>query len=274
MDMRCCPQCHNTFSEDYVFCLNDGTLLVDESGEQETLVNRRFEFHPTTSSLPPDLLVACGECGLANRAGARFCKKCGGGLGAAMPDSVGGYASARSNMDGSFEETVAFQLGAFTPPQTVTAAKPPGNKRVLYVMAGIGSILLLGVFLFLVQGGATKDSGSNQNAPNNSNANRLIETELPKTFEREYAGSVAGYSLTMSLLRDGSKLSGSASTDRKSDTLEGNIENDGAFRLNAYENGVRYTGIWRGRIDGSGSVTGEWSKPDGSASRSFEMQQR
>lgn len=273
MTINACPQCNSRFAEDHIYCLNDGTVLIEENGEQETLVNRRFEFHPA-ASLASEMIFACGSCGLANRAGAKFCKKCGGDIGAETPDRAGSHGSPQSYGEVLFEQTVAFQSGVFAPPQSTAATKPAEGIRALYLLAGIGSMLLLTVILVLIKGDSSNNVGSNRNTANNSNTNRAIESELPKTFSREYDGSVAGLSLSMSLQRDGSRLSGSASTDRKEDTVEGTINDDGSFRLNSYEFGSRFTGIWTGRIDGNGRVTGEWTKPNGTASRSFEMQQK
>lgn len=72
--MKICPQCHNHFPKDYVFCLNDGTLLDED--EQETLISDTLNRQPTTA-LAPEMLTVCAACHLANRANSKFCKKCG-----------------------------------------------------------------------------------------------------------------------------------------------------------------------------------------------------
>lgn len=72
--MKTCLQCNNLFPDDYIFCLDDGTKLVE--AEQETVLKAKL-IGGQTSALSPDMLIVCASCGLANRAGAQFCKKCG-----------------------------------------------------------------------------------------------------------------------------------------------------------------------------------------------------
>lgn len=77
--MKICPQCQSIFPEDYGFCMTDGTLLKESESKQETVMRPKINLGQTTA-LSPEMLVVCLVCQLANRAGSKFCKKCGNAL--------------------------------------------------------------------------------------------------------------------------------------------------------------------------------------------------
>jgi len=71
-----CPKCGRGYSDDLLYCLDDGTRLeqLRDEPEIETVVARpRIVIDPHA---PADQEF-CPACGTANKPGSRFCKKCG-----------------------------------------------------------------------------------------------------------------------------------------------------------------------------------------------------
>ena len=174
--MKICPQCSSIFPEDYVFCLNDGTILSDDDGEQETVVQPKISLQPPTATLSPAMLVVCASCNLANRSNSKFCKKCGTLLGIpsvsagntppvkqsfgfpkfdALPLSPGGQ-SINPPPAQNFGETVAVPSPPFTPPvfgslENSFAAKnnrSPASK-LIFIGVLLGIVIAGGVVWFI-----------------------------------------------------------------------------------------------------------------------------
>jgi serine/threonine protein kinase len=97
---------------------------------------------------------------------------------------------------------------------------------------------------------------------------------LPDSFQRSYQGTIGkGLSLRVALRRAGSDLTGRASTDSHTDTLSGTINPDGSFRLNGYENGQSYTGIYSGKIYNDGTIIGQWTSTVNGKKANFSLRQ-
>lgn len=177
--MKICPQCSSVFPEDYVFCLSDGTILNNDD-EQETVVHPKISFGQT-AALSPDMLVVCSSCSLANRAGSKFCKKCGTLLpiqfdSAETQNSVPPFSFPKIEIQAvqsgnhpilpntnqsspALSETVAFQTPKFTPPSASgeevfhlpkRKSKFAVNK---FLIAGflLGIVLVGGIVWFISQ---------------------------------------------------------------------------------------------------------------------------
>jgi hypothetical protein len=71
-----CPKCGRNYSDDLLYCLDDGTRLnvVQEESEVETVAHPRIVID-TSRPLPDQEF--CPSCGMPNTVGSRFCKKCG-----------------------------------------------------------------------------------------------------------------------------------------------------------------------------------------------------
>ena len=104
---------------------------------------------------------------------------------------------------------------------------------------------------------------SNTASPNSS---------LSTSFSRDYTGKIGkkDFTITMSLTRDGSRLTGTASTS-KTDYLYGTIESDGSFTLDGKENDIKLTGKYIGRIYSDGSIRGTWTSLESGKSSSFSL---
>jgi hypothetical protein len=118
-------------------------------------------------------------------------------------------------------------------------------------------------------GTSTTGLSRGPNGQPSSNFDRSLTT----AFDRNYDGTIGNQSFSLSLVRDGDRLTGQASTTRSTDTLSGTINAGGQFELKGLENGERYTGIYKGAIFGNGTIQGAWTKPDGSRETTFSVSQ-
>ena len=71
-----CPKCGRNYSDDLLYCLDDGTRLIEvrDEADIETVVARPRIVVDTNA---PSDFEYCPACGTPNKAGSRFCKKCG-----------------------------------------------------------------------------------------------------------------------------------------------------------------------------------------------------
>lgn len=186
--MRTCPQCNSQFPDDYVFCMDDGTTLAE--AEQETVVQSRVALGGQTASLSPDMLVVCASCGLANRAGSQFCKKCG----ANFPPVV---VQPPQNQSAPFmfpslqnpqpqqnsNETAVFQTPSFTPPtgsgQTATHLQTKSNKNLLIIIGAMLGVIIVGAVLWFMNQPNPLESKLDKAISNN----KLIEPAGDNAYE-------------------------------------------------------------------------------------------
>lgn len=274
--MKTCPQCSNIFDDDYVYCLNDGTVLAGADGEQETVANIRF----TGLGGLGERSVECGSCGLDNRATSKFCKRCGAPTAASAAASLGmsptvafGFAPAREPGFSSSPQpdpTVDLRRDLFTPPQqyAVAPSRPTSNRNL--IIAGMLVGIAVVITFIAISDGKVTPSNTNKSVANVANT---AESKLPANFQRNYAGAISGKSLFLSLTREGSSLRGEASTTR-TDKLYGQIDDDGNFSVDGYPSEGNLTGRYTGKIYLDGSISGEWSKPDGTYATPFTVQQQ
>ncbi len=167
-----------------------------------------------------------------------------------------------------------------TPPINNNQVTPNPDNTARNVLIGVGGVLLL-LFIVVIASNIPKSSNNSNYNTNttgytsytNSNSSRTTTVSLPDSFERTYRGTIAGQTFSMTLTKSYRDLRGTASTSRSSDTLSGSIDSDGRFRLDGYENGVRFTGIYTGQINANGTITGYWTTPAGTKETSFYLDQ-
>ncbi len=256
-----------------MFCLADGNSLSDSDGEQETVVNQRFSMSPPTSGEVPRILSGNAVTKTAN---SKFCKKCGQDVTAAgIPtdqpaETVFGFGGMDSKAQPvGFhppDKTVTFQPPNYATPQN--ADQSSNSSKLLVVALGVvAGILLSVVVVVLLMGSGDKPPANNNNVKKtNVNNESPTKATLPQTFERNYSGTIGGQPMTMTLKRDGATLKGSVSTKRY-DTLEGTIQDDGRFSADGFEDDTQRTGIYSGRINDDGTVSGDWTTTKGTQGR-------
>ena len=286
--MKTCSLCSSVFPDDYLFCLTDGTVLQDSGGEQETVLNRKFwNPSPGAVSTAEAAAIRCASCGLENHAGSKFCKKCGAPFSNvspvhnAVPGSI--FPAFEVNLNpnqtpAAGGETVAVPLpfpgGAQTSAPAQRDVNP--NRNMIFAVSVVGLIVAAIIGMTFLSGKGRSDSADQATSNKTSatpTATAAAAVSLPKTFERNYQGTIAAQSFAMTLKRDGGELSGTAST-RKTDYLYGSIEESGEFRLEGKEADVRSTGIYKGRIHPDGSITGTWTTLEGAKSTPFNLTER
>lgn len=152
-----------------MFCLTDGNVLVDEGGEQETVIRNKIVFGEKTDSLPPDMLVDCPSCGTTNRGNSKFCKNCGGPLaGSELP---GHQHSPAGNAPFGFTppppqnmyENPPFRAPVFTPPASPGYQTGGGKSRQNHILVAaviVGVAIIAGAIIYSSQSGS-KPSGTN-----------------------------------------------------------------------------------------------------------------
>lgn len=210
--MMICPQCRNSYTGDNLFCLQDGTRLVDEN-EQPTVVRPYPQPAPRPSPVNNILMGVLGGCVVLILVLIYFLARGPGSVDtppAPGPGSKTPVSSSPSPTAGSTVENKS--------PVTVDPTRPPPSDKTY---------------------------------------------NMPEGVERTYRGTSyvnGNLSLTLTLRRDGNRLTGSAETPGDWDDLYGTIEPDGTFNL-AGDNrpAGRVTGNWRGRIDKAGKVNGVWT---------------
>jgi hypothetical protein len=142
--MKTCPTCQRQFTDEYAFCLYDGTTLVINPDPNMPFggVTQSFNF--------------CGQCATPMSGDYAFCKKCG---------------ASRTRFEGQKTiPAVAVSENTSTDGETVSSQRQwfEENKQFAIILAcGIGLSLLIGVLYFAFSGGETAAS----NTANNSNAN-------------------------------------------------------------------------------------------------------
>ena len=153
-----CPKCGRNYSDDLIYCLDDGTRLLEvrEEPEIDTVVaNPRIVIDTHT---PADQEY-CPACGAPNKPGSRFCKKCGNPITDAVVQPV-------------------------EPPPVypeVVAERPPRQSYTGLIAAAFG---LVGLFLFVLVVGIIAynwSGGSSTATVNNSVVTTPTPTPKPKT---------------------------------------------------------------------------------------------
>lgn len=156
--MKTCPQCNSQFPDDYAFCMDDGTSLIES--EQETIVQNRIPFAGQTSSLAPEMIFVCPSCGLANRADSKFCKKCGTNFppnftNPPQPAQVQPFmfpSVQNPPQPQNSSEAQVFQPPQFTPPntsgQTAAPYRAKSNKNSFLIIGALLGAVIIGAGLW------------------------------------------------------------------------------------------------------------------------------
>jgi hypothetical protein len=255
--MRKCSQCGQLYSDDDIFCANDGMTLTAA---------------PPVFNAPNRVVIPLGNV---------------------QPTQV---VATPSQIAPPYPQ----------PPVSSSASSGPANWLYLVIGMLIAIVLAMGIGLFLMQGRANNSTAqsSNENKDDNrssSNQNTAVNKPALNTisanaanidpprnvantayaaankpnvpvanrFDRSYEGTLNNDQIEMQLARNGSSLNGKViPKNRYADiSVHGSIDSDGAFVLTEYSDLGATTGIYRGRILPDNTITGSWSKPDGSHSR-------
>jgi hypothetical protein len=157
--MKTCPHCRDSYSNDHVFCMADGNRLLDENGEQETIIGLRMR--PPRANKMSDATLVCPSCGLSNRTNSRFCKKCGVPVRADPRENKQqvmspGRDSPSNHFDGK---------GSLGPQKQQPIFPPPDPQRRTFWSAMTGQQLYIGGIAALIAIGAIAWALGVSNAP-------------------------------------------------------------------------------------------------------------
>jgi hypothetical protein len=153
-----CPKCGRNYSDDLLYCLDDGTRLVEvlDDAQLDTIVD-----HPRIVIDPhaPADHEYCPACGTPNKAGSRFCKKCGQPMtGPVVPPVDPGPVY----------------------PTIVQSDEPHSKSYVVWIALAFG-LLALGLLVIIVVVIAYNSSGGGTVANVNANVTAPTATPKPKT---------------------------------------------------------------------------------------------
>ena len=224
-------------------------------------------------------MIICSQCGSTVEDGEQFCSECGARVG-----------MATASQSPPFSPSVTQSTQGLSDQQTYTAASPlsstptaPKKQTNPIVWVAIPFGLLVVVILTVIGfsvSNSNNNSTSTQNTSSTTNSPSRTTSAppgLPDSFQRSYQGTIGSkstLSFSMSLTRSGRDLRGTASTGSKTDTLSGTIETDGRFRLEGYENGNTFSGIYSGQIYSDGTINGSWVNPRGRGESQFSLRQQ
>ena len=248
--MRRCPTCNLTFTDDYVFCTDDGTTLVEHIGGEapgvskfsvswETptqVVERPQQPQPSDASKWLYLIIGTMAAIIAGLLVFTFI----------LPQT-------KKN------EIVDASSPAIETPRNGNVAASNQNENVFALNQNV----------------AVNNANSTPIKTPESNVNSASNVQkpagLPRNFNRTYAGTVNYDEIEMQLERSGSSLEGRVYPKYRSADifLEGYISDDGSFEMDEKSDIGVVTGVYHGRINTDGTMSGSWTKPDGSKSRPF-----
>lgn len=240
--MNICPLCSKVYSDDDVFCYEDGNALVEEGDEQET---RPIPFAGKRPGVEP-------------------------------PHPFPGPEHSPEPEPGAprYGDTIPFKPPVFKTPQDGNRSTTTSNKMGVITAFGVGAVVLTIVLIGMygIGGGGDRGRGGNVNLENKNVASPSPRAILPNTFDRKYTGTIGNQDLSMNLKKDGATLTGTAETT-KLDTLSGTIQDNGEFTADSSPIGKAATGKFTGRIKDDGSIEGKWTDRQGGRETPFRVEE-
>jgi|GEM_PF-2445402 len=170
--MKVCPQCNETFPDNGMFCLHDGSMLHADSNKTKTLDSERVSMREDSVS---DEFADCFACGFSNRAKSRFCKKCGASITAAgklKGDGVSGKAESQPHSSLLALETasVVDSPAGFV----VNTTDPTPDRTAMLIVVLVAIIVIGGVIIYSRQSSEAARSNIASNANRSANVNRTV----------------------------------------------------------------------------------------------------
>lgn len=254
--MRICPKCGHQNDDDSGFCVIDGAALserlVVDLAEPEPEVLTQVVAHPT----PPRAPAAQP----AVRPG--FIYGVIGALAAAVV-LLGGYVLILSGRGGDNKNTQTMTNPSPLPGANgIVNSEPLRTNRPAVPAASVPP---------------AANAPANVNVANAANTvPRSVGGDTSRRFDRTYSGSVGDSGVQMILQRNGGSISGRVYPQGRYAEIyvDGWIERDGTFAMDERSDLGVITGVYRGRINSDGTITGIWSKPEGDKTRSIYLRRK
>lgn len=266
--MKRCPNCNQFFEDDNVFCFNDGTPLIPIADANPNRVVISWADKPPVTEMPPQFVMPAPPPANAPRNdNSKFLYTILGALAAGVIFIGAGFfflrpASDKNTVEASKKSSPdsASSLGS----STSNTDETPSNSSKKDEKIAPKPIF---------------NAGSN--APTNAPAMNTMPAantpssgfRLTRNFNRTFSGTAGDDGISMRLQRSGSSLSGRVFSRRSVTeiSVSGNIYDDGSFEMNEYSDIGAVTGVYQGRIYSDGTMSGTWTRPDGSKSRYFSL---
>lgn len=266
--MKKCPNCQQAFNADEIFCVADGTPLVFAQAENEP---SRFYVsleEPPPPIAPPVINYPLPQTppGSADSSKQVYQLAIGGMLAIMLAMTAGFFVLTRKSEKDSSQ---FLSQTANTASPSPTAATNQSSDTPANLSAKTGKRETK------ANTGAANYPAGNYPAGNSyTSANTAPGGfRLTRNFVRTFSGAADSDNLSMRLERSGTSLSGRVFSRRSATeiTVSGTIDNSGYFQMSEYSDIGVMTGSYGGRISPDGTMTGTWTKPDGTKPRSFFM---
>lgn len=267
--MKVCPRCNSFYADDEVFCIDDGTPLLQDasSGGRRFSVSLEDEVLTTHVAVPPRG-VAAAVVPAAKPVWAYAIIGCL--VGVILMGGVYVYLVTSRQSD---NET-AWRNTAVSNASKVSNDSSTSKNDTNIVTNGATN---------RVANAANTAANAMANAANamasaaNTAANKAANVARPANRgDDTYVGSVGDNSVAMELRRRGTTISGRVRPSGSSSDIfvSGTIDSNGNFWMEEKSDTGVQTGIYSGRIDDYGAMSGTWSKPNGERSRSIYLTRR
>lgn len=136
-------------------------------------------------------------------------------------------------------------------------------------------IILYSIFIIALSGTSCNSSEKKSNETtfqNNNNSDNNVEPSI-SDFTKTFEGTINGkYGIIMTLTNNSNMLNGTNTYKSQGSSMKisGTINANGELTLNEFNDKGIMTGIFKGQMNGN-SISGQWSKPDGSKSMTFSI---
>lgn len=258
--MKHCPQCQRLYDDETVFCVEDGSSLVLQAEAD-----------------PNRFVVSLGKAESSEEIQTRYVRI---PTQQPIPVRVPENQNWLYGVIGGLAAIVI--MGGIYLLLMVSGEKDRANARVETPAATANATSNN------VSNAPTLESGRNYFPANIATNTPRPAVNVPPTnamyqnptsesrFRRMYAGTVDNNGISMDLERNGSSLTGKVRPNgRYADIyVSGNIGDDGSFQMDEKSDIGVVTGIYRGRLNGDGTMTGTWSKPGGDKTRPLFLRRK
>lgn len=274
--MKKCPLCNEMSGDDNLFCVNDGATLVPAFEISQSRMVISLENYPPTPELPTQFVSSPKPRKDIPKENSKFLYGVIGALVTIILLMGASFIFLRNINDQQIaaqvkpnEKEIA-QFGnqlekSKSENNTANSSANQNTGQPVYNMANSKE-----------KPAPKVNQNSNMSWSGNMGANWSSNTNsssnyfpLTRNFNRTYRGTADNDGITMQLKRSGSLLSGRVFSRRSATeiSVSGNIDGDGYFEMSEYSDIGVTTGVYQGRVNTDGTLTGTWTKPDGSKPR-------
>ncbi|GEM_PF-6434215 len=263
--MKRCSQCGSFSDDDNLYCVNDGAVLIEvgAAGGERVVVDwdDRADEVPTqfvaVPKSPPQDVTTDNSKFLYGLIGALFAVVVVMGFYLIYTVSRGDQSSASSPTQGTPAPSVTpdpNNIGAAN--FSANSVRPATNAPANTMAAARNTV-------------ANVPANAATTAANTSGS-------LSRRFERTYSGTVGDNGVEMNIERKGNYVGGRVRPygSYADIYLDGSIDNNGDFVMDEKSDIGVVTGVYRGRVNQDGTITGTWSKPGGDRTRNIYLRRQ